>query len=146
ALRYVPAPLSMIEGVHKLEPGSILQLTADRSQKKTRFFAFDVDDAAAARPVNLDEYADQVQEALQSSLEARLNSDVPVGAFLSSGVDSSLICALLAKRMNRSVKTYTVGFANDPEDESPAARSIAQVLGLEHFDYQFGENEFDNIC
>ncbi len=146
ALRYVPAPLSMIAGIHKLEPGTILQVNADGACTKTRFFTFDIDDAAAARPVDLDAYAEEVEAALQSSLEDRLHSDVPLGAFLSRGVDSSLICAILAKRMNRTVKTYTVGFADDKESESPAARAIAQTLGLEHFSYEFGVKDFEDIC
>jgi asparagine synthase (glutamine-hydrolysing) len=146
ALRYVPPPRTLIKDIHKLQAGSILEIKADGTRTHRRYFNFDVDDQAAAKPLDLDAYAEEVQSALEASLRARLNSDVPVGAFLSRGVDSSLICALLAKRLNRSVKTYTVGFADDPENEGPAARSIAQILGLEHAEYNFGTNDFDNIC
>ena len=146
ALRYVPPPRTIFEGIGKLEPGCFLQIGPDGVQRRERYFHFQIDDARAAAPQDIDAYAEQVEAALQSSLEARLNSDVPLGAFLSSGVDSSLVCAILAKKMQRRLHTYTVGFADDAQSEDTAARAIARHLGTQHEDFVFGAADFDAIC
>jgi len=146
ALRYVPAPRTIIEGISKLEPGCVLQVTEDGCTTQQRYFKFDIDDAASAQAQNIDDYADEVEAALESSIRDRLNSDVALGAFLSSGVDSALICALLAKKMQCPLRTYTVGFSGDAGSEHEAARVIAAHIGTEHQEFIFGATDFENIC
>ncbi|MDX2224361.1 MAG: asparagine synthase (glutamine-hydrolyzing), partial [Rhodospirillaceae bacterium] len=146
ALRYVPAPRSLVEGIAKLEPGCVMQVDAEGRVSTRRYFNFALDDRIDQTAADIAPFAEEVEAALQESLTNRLNSDVPLGAFLSSGIDSALVCAILTRRMNRPVKTYTVGFADDPESEHAAARSIAAALGTEHHDYIFGAADFDRIC
>lgn len=146
ALRYVPAPRTILEGYQKLEAATILEIEPSGAMKKIRYFTFDVDDGEAAKPHNLDAFADQIEDALEEALRDRLNSDVPLGAFLSRGVDSSLACAILAKRLNRPVKSFSVGFEGDPETEHIAAADIAQRLGIEHQSIVFGVAEFEKTC
>src|SRR3546814_14353697 len=66
--------------------------------------------------------------------------------FLSSGVDSSLACAILTKKLGRTVKTFTIGFEGDAQFEHLAARDIAATLGTEHHEHIFGAADFDRIC
>ena len=147
---YVPAPRSIYRGIYKLEPGCLLsirgQAPAAASVQPLRPGAVyenlslrrwwslaDVVEAGARSPI-----ADEV-EALQA-LEERLSAavklqslaDVPLGAFLSGGVDSSAIVALMQQQASRSVKTFTIGFEQAGFDESPYARAVAQHLGTEH--------------
>jgi len=146
ALRYVPAPYSIVQGIRKLPPGTTLQVMADGTEHVENFFSFSGGNFAADSGQDPSVFAQRVEDALTASLEARLNSDVPLGAFLSSGVDSALACALLTKRMGRPLKTFSVGFAGDPDSEHAAAADIARALGTEHRELIFGADAFDDIC
>lgn len=132
-LRYVPAPGSILKSVFQLEPGTLLRVSADGSLRTRRFFAFDRE--TDARPGDPIETAEAVEDALSDSILARLTAaDVPVGALLSSGVDSSLVCALAARRLGRRIETFSAGFGG-PADETRAASEIAGMLGLPHTSY-----------
>jgi asparagine synthase (glutamine-hydrolysing) len=146
ALRYVPPPHSIIKGVHKLAPGTVMQIGADGTSTETRFFSFAAGTFTAEPHQNPEAYAQAVEDAVAASLEARLNSDVPLGAFLSAGVDSALACAVLTKRLKQPLKTFTVGFEGDPGSEHTAAEDIARTLGTEHRAFIFGKAAFEQIC
>jgi len=146
ALRYVPAPGSILKGIHKLPPASILEIAADGTVKESRYYAFSAPKPAPTPPLSQDAFAEQVEAALIESLRARRNSDVPLGAFLSSGVDSALVCSLLTKRLNINLKTFTVGFEGDIGSEHAAAADIARLLGTEHQTFIFGAAAFDEVC
>ncbi|WP_341702349.1 asparagine synthase (glutamine-hydrolyzing) [Ferrovibrio sp.] len=145
-LRYVPEPNAILDPVRKLEPGMILQVSADGRQSFRRYFGFDIDQDNEAPEGDSDRYVDVVEKALTVSLHNRLNSDVPLGMFLSSGVDSALACALLTRKLGQKVKTFTVGFEGDPNSEHEAARDIAARLGTEHHEHIFTAADFDRIC
>lgn len=145
-LRYVPDPDSIIASVKKLEPGCVLQIRRDGKQRLNRYYSFELDMMGEVGPDRLKPYVDTLEEALSEALTDRLNSDVPLGMFLSSGVDSALACALLAKKLGRQVKTFTIGFEGDPGSEHMAARDIAQQLGTEHHEHIFNAADFDRIC
>jgi asparagine synthase (glutamine-hydrolysing) len=134
ALRYVPAPRTILSGVHALQAATVLTIAADGTQERSAFHAFDR--AVDALPRSLDDAADGLEEALAASLERRLlAADVPVGAFLSSGIDSSLVCALASRRLRRTLLTFCAGFESSAEDETAASRRIAETLGLPHRTY-----------
>ena len=133
ALRYVPAPRTILQGVCALEPASIIAIGPDGAEERCAFHAFDR--AVDALPRTLDEAADELEELLAASLERRLLADVPVGAFLSSGIDSSLVCALASRRLRRTLLTFCAGFESSAEDETAASRRIAEHLGLPHRAY-----------
>src|SRR3984893_17235469 len=133
---YVPAPHSIYRGVHKLEPGMTLTLGNDGAPRLERYW--DLQQAAAG--VRLDATSEADQANLLSELERTLRravrnemvSDVPLGAFLSGGVDSSLVTALMQAESPRPLKTFTIGFTADGFDEARQAKLVAAHLGTEH--------------
>lgn len=134
----VPAPYAIFEGVSKLAPAAILSLDAEGLRSKRPVLSTYWSFLEAARRGLSDPLLNE-QEALRA-LEAQLRvavastmeSDVPLGAFLSGGVDSSLIAALMQAQSPRPVQTFTVGFEEADYDESPFAKAVAAHLGTEH--------------
>lgn len=145
-LRYVPDPDSILEPVRKLEAGTVLQVQRDGRRQMQRYYNFTFNPEEEVPAGKLPEYVKKLERKLEHALTDRLNSDVPLGTFLSSGVDSALACAILTKRLGKTVKTFTIGFEGDPGSEHEAARDIAAVLGTEHHEYIFGAADFDRIC
>ncbi len=126
--RYVPQPHSLFRDIRKLEPGCLLTLRDGRVEKK-RWFAFQL-------PENLPltdprQIAEILENELTSAVKSRLVSDVPLGAFLSSGVDSSLVCALATRKLGIPLNTYTIAFDGGESEHEDAAR-IAAALGTTH--------------
>jgi asparagine synthase (glutamine-hydrolysing) len=134
----VPAPRSVYTGIAKLEPGTLLTVDPSRPGEQavaeTYWSAIDVALAGAAIPLTLDRSsaADAVEEALGRSVELRTVADVPVGAFLSGGTDSTLVAALMQAQHTSPVRTFTMGFHAQGYDEAARARAIAQHLGTDH--------------
>jgi len=132
----VPAGRSILRGVEQLEPGCWLRFRApELAPESAGFWSFEeVRRAAEAAPWSGDEdgLADRFLAELDRAVALRLVADVPVGAFLSGGVDSSLVVARMQALASSPVKTFTVGFAEEEFDEAPRARAVAAALGTEH--------------
>jgi len=143
--RYVPAPATMLSGVGKLMPGHLLEVEADGSYIERRYFAFELQPSFDTSQADFDKFCGDVETALIASLERRLISDVPLGVFLSAGIDSSLACALISKRLGRVPRTFTIGFENDAGSEHQEAMRISQHLGTQHSQYVFSAADFDAI-
>ncbi len=129
-MSYVPAPHSIYRDIRKLMPGSCLTIGIDGKTSCHDYWSL----ATGTMPqVRLDEHAaiDAIEHLLESSVRYRLLSDVPVGAFLSGGVDSALLVALM-QRLSGAVRTFTIGFEDSAYDESPHARAISRHLGTSH--------------
>ena len=144
----IPAPRTIYRGIAKLEPGQVVTLVAgDRPgsppRPRTYWSAREAVVAAQCRPLSgeLGELADLVENVLDDAVAARMEADVPVGAFLSGGVDSSLIVALMQQHSRRPVRTFTIGFAEEAFDESNDAAAVASHLGTEHTVLRVGEAE-----
>ena len=132
---YIPAPHSIYEGVYKLEPGCILTLPWGGEPKINRFWdARAVARAGLANPLNVsdDELVDQLETLLKDAVRRRMVADVPLGAFLSGGVDSSTVVALMQDANASPVRTYSIGFDIDGYDESKHAAAVARHLHTEH--------------
>jgi asparagine synthase (glutamine-hydrolysing) len=128
---YVPAPHSIYKSVRKLMPGTIL--TVDEQGKTSEHTYWSLD-AALHQPRfagSPQEAAEEVARLLDRAVRSQCAADVPVGAFLSGGIDSSVIVALMRNATSR-VKTFSIGFAEDAFNEAPHAASIARHLGTEH--------------
>jgi len=144
-LRYAPAPYSMLENIHKLEAGCVMEVEATGVSRIHRYFRFTIDDTVAQEERTPQAYVERVEAALEESIRLRLISDVPLGAFLSGGIDSSLACAILTQRMKIPVKTYTIGFEADADSEHFAARKISSVLGTEHHEIILAASDFERV-
>lgn len=147
---YIPGPFSIYAGIQKLPPGTWLRidqaaLRAGQLPQPLAYWSV-ADQAAEARrnPLQFrsDEQAiESLQGCLVQSVQGQMLSDVPLGAFLSGGVDSSLIAALMQSRSATAVNTFSIGF-NEPQfDEAPYARKVAQHLGTHHNELYVGEQD-----
>lgn len=123
--QYIPAPLTILAGVGKLAPGEVVTFGADGLQRR-RYWS--VATAAVGRRTSADDVTSLIEEAVRQRCEA----DVPVGAFLSGGVDSGVVTALLARTSADPVHTFSIGFPEPRLDETPAAQRVASALGTEH--------------
>ncbi|MEO1173108.1 MAG: asparagine synthase (glutamine-hydrolyzing), partial [Myxococcota bacterium] len=130
---YVPAPHSILEGVDKLPPGELLTVEWPTSAPPSlqRRAYWELSAIANAPPLSLepDELVDALHATLRNAVAQRLVADVPVGAFLSGGIDSSLIVALMQEASSTPVRTFTVGFSEAPHyNEAEVAEAVAAVL------------------
>lgn len=133
---YIPAPYSIYENVWKLEAGTILKVHAPFKEWEIESY-WSMKKAANFGQKNLftgsrREAADELERLLKNSIALQMNADVPVGAFLSAGIDSSTVVALMQSLNRGRVKTFTIGMEEQSHDEAVYAREIAKVLGTEH--------------
>jgi asparagine synthase (glutamine-hydrolysing) len=131
-LGYVPAPHSLVRGVRKLPPASLMICEHGRTEIRPYWRLPEGTDESPGE----DDWARAVIEGLERAVVEQLVSDVPLGAFLSGGIDSSSVVALMAKHTTRPVKTYSIGFAGDSGgqyyNELPYARQVAELFRTEH--------------
>ena len=128
---YIPDPLSIFKGVHKLPPGSFLTFKRGRVSVESYWdFPFEIDHTRRE-----EDYLDELRDLLREAVRIRLVSDVPLGAFLSGGVDSSTVVGLMAQQMGRPVKTFSIGFNEDSYDELKYARIAAKHFATDHHEF-----------
>ncbi len=128
ALEYVPAPDSIFAGIHKLRPGHFL-VVSNGEVKITNYWKPEV---SCKSPQSEQEAAERLTELLDRSIKLRMISEVPLGIFLSGGIDSSSIAALAAAQSSTPIRTFSIGFADASFDESDHARAVAEHIGSEH--------------
>jgi asparagine synthase (glutamine-hydrolysing) len=133
---YIPAPHSIYKGIYKLTPGTVLAIRgfgADASPKPYWSARIAAEDGLANQFRGTeDEAVNQLDALLNDAVAMRMESDVPLGAFLSGGIDSSLIVAIMQANSARPVKTFTIGFENAAFNEAESAKAVAKHLGAEH--------------
>lgn len=135
---YVPAPQTIYEGVFKLEPGSVLTLRHDRVSEKGRYWNAEDVVAAGLRDPFRGEEGEAVtilDELLRKAVHGQMMSDVPLGAFLSGGIDSSTVAALMQAQSTKPIKTFTIGFHEVGYDEAREGRAVAEHLGTDHTEF-----------
>ncbi|MBE5842619.1 MAG: asparagine synthase (glutamine-hydrolyzing) [Butyrivibrio sp.] len=168
---YIPAPYSIYQDIYKLEPGTILRVSAPFSyfkpvhsdddsddivgvQRSGGAYSFetyyDIEEVAKNGQANLfkgteEEAADELERRLKESIRGQLVSDVPIGAFLSAGIDSSTVAALMQEVSSENIKTFTIGMEDPSYDEAVAAREIAKHLGTEHTELYITEADAKNV-
>jgi asparagine synthase (glutamine-hydrolysing) len=133
---WCPAPLTMLRAVHKLEPGHAMRVKAGRATKRWRFYDLPLDQEFVDWPE--EDAIVQIRKCLTRAVERQLVSDVPVGAFLSGGLDSSSVVALAQRRMDKEkLQCFTIGFGGDEAQtegmaaDLPHARSVAEHLNVD---------------
>ena len=133
---YIPAPYSIYQGIAKLEPGCLLSVSLAEPQPKIWKYwdAVAVAVAGVVKPfVGTPEQAvDALEELAKDAVRQQMMADVPLGAFLSGGIDSSAVVALMQAQSSRPVKTFTIGFNEEGYNEAVHARAVAKHLGTEH--------------
>ncbi|MBI4271484.1 MAG: asparagine synthase (glutamine-hydrolyzing) [Candidatus Rokubacteria bacterium] len=124
-----PATESIVDGVRKLEPGHILTTDAGGSPRIERYWdlRFEPDESRSEAY-----FVERLRELIEESVSLHLVSDVPLGAFLSGGVDSSAVVATMARLRSDPIKTFSIGFADAEYDEARYARVVAERFGTEH--------------
>ena len=129
AFGYVPDPNSIFEGVRKLPPGHMLMWNAAEGAKVTRYW-----NPPVAQPTALTEpeLVTAIRERLDHAVASHLESEVPLGAFLSGGLDSSTVVALMARHASGRVRTFSIGFGEAEYDESAAAQAVAAHFATDH--------------
>src|SRR5215813_2461550 len=139
---YVPAPLSIYEGIRKLPAAHTLTLENEQI-KVERYWRLSYQ---TRQPVpSVDEAAVQLRDLLADSVKMRLVSDVPLGVLLSGGIDSSMVAALAVRAASETVKTFSIGFAEASFDESQYARAVAKFLGTDHHEERFSASLAANL-
>ena len=135
---YVPTPRTFFEGVRSLPPGHVLSFEAGGEPVIERYWqppVAGIDGAAHARPLAA-RGGGEVRSRLEDAVARRLISDVPLGAFLSGGIDSSAVVGIMASQLDRPVQTFTIGFEDrEGFDERPYARLVASATRTDHHEF-----------
>jgi asparagine synthase (glutamine-hydrolysing) len=126
---YVPDPITAYTGIHKLEAGHLLEFQNGEIQIRKYW---DLPEYNTHAPTSEEECLEELEQRLFEATKIRLISDVPLGAFLSGGIDSSIVVALMARASSTPVKTFSIGFKKDDFNEAHYARIVAQKFGTDH--------------
>jgi asparagine synthase (glutamine-hydrolysing) len=138
---YVPEPYSIYEGIYKLKPGSFLEIDQQDLKNGTNKQATEYWSAIEAANDGIksplifgsdNEAKAALDLILRKAVKGQMMSDVPLGAFLSGGIDSSVVVSLMQQQSSRPIKTFTIGFSEMGFDEAPYARAVAKHLGTDH--------------
>jgi asparagine synthase (glutamine-hydrolysing) len=131
---YVPDPLSILKGIRKLPPGHYLTFANGRVDV-TCYWDFRYEPVQGETSRRAEDYLEELRSLLSESVRLRLIADVPLGAFLSGGIDSSTIVGLMAREMSQPVKTFSIGFNEDSYNELKYARIAARHFGTDHHEF-----------
>lgn len=139
-LNYIPAPWSIYENVMKLMPGHYMKITDGHIETKN-YYAIPAVPLPEYKGISYETAKIKLHEKLEAAVVKRLVSDVPLGAFLSGGIDSSIIVALAAKHVDH-LKTFSIGFKDEPMfDETKYARSVAKMHKTDHTEFSLTTND-----
>ena len=128
-LGYIPAPYALLKDTYMLEPGGWLEVNCEARVKRGKFFEFPI---LKEPDLHGEEAYDAVDVAITRAVRRHLVSDVPVGTFLSGGIDSPLVVAKAKTATNGAVRSFTIGTNGDDLDESPDAKAYAREIGVNH--------------
>jgi asparagine synthase (glutamine-hydrolysing) len=132
--QYIPSPETVFEGIKKLPPAHYLLYDRDKNLKIERYWRLDFNSSRQVG-ADLQELIDRIRIELEESVKLRLISDVPLGVFLSGGIDSSLIVGIMAKLGGNSVKTFSIGFEEREFDELSYAKLVSNHFSTDHHEF-----------
>jgi asparagine synthase (glutamine-hydrolysing) len=142
-LHYIPSPRTIFRSIRKLPPASYLVLDLDRAEPEVHRY-WDLRFVPDSRPTEAD-WLDGLRWHLTDAVRSHLVSDVPIGAFLSGGVDSSAVVALMAQATEGRVRTFSIGFDEGDFDELAHAREVARRYDTQHFEYVVKANALEML-
>ncbi len=139
---YIPAPYTIYEGIYKLEPGTILETAPPFKEWNTHKY-YDISQVALQGQNNLfkgsfSEAVEELERKIATALKGQMLSDVPLGAFLSGGIDSTLVVSLMQSISDKKIKTFTIGFEEEKYNEAVFAKELAAHLGTDHHESYVG--------
>ena len=138
ALRYVPAPRTHLQGVHKLMAGEALMVEGDSGIRRWRYWKPELPLAVTGKPPSKGEAVEEIRHRVRESVRLRLRSDVPLAAFLSGGIDSTFVVASMRELMpGAKFSTFCATFDDEELDEAPYARIVADRIGSDHHEVHF---------
>ncbi|MEM8501172.1 MAG: asparagine synthase (glutamine-hydrolyzing) [Pseudomonadota bacterium] len=142
---YVPTPYSIYEGISKLEPGTLLTIDTETKRSSTITYWSAIETAISSQQNHYkgsaQEIVDELDGALRKAVAQQMMSDVPLGAFLSGGIDSSSVVALMQTQSMQPVKTFSIGFHEQGFNEAEYAKLVAEHLGTEHTELYVTDQE-----
>jgi asparagine synthase (glutamine-hydrolysing) len=140
AFGYIAGPATLFAGIQKLLPGHSLEISETIHIKIQQYWDLAFEQGTDEHP--RDYYVNRYRELLEESVGSHLMSDVPLGVFLSGGLDSSVVAALATRARGRRIKTFSVGYAEDAFSELPYARQVAEHISSEHHEVRLSCDEF----
>ena len=149
---YVPAPYSIYKNIRKVQPGQVVTVTRsllkeERVSLSSFWSAAEAVQQGLHHPFqgSFEEAREELETLLNEAVRLRLISDVPLGAFLSGGIDSSLVVALMQRQAGNNVRTFSIGFDQPAYNEAPFARAVARHLGTEHTELVVTDQEARDV-
>ena len=142
---YIHSPLSIFKHVKKVEPGSFLTIDKDNGIVSKRYWEAEKKYGVEEINAPIEETTERLESILKESFQYRMVADVPVGMFLSGGIDSSLVTAVLQKQSNQQLKTFTIGFKDERFNEANHAKKVAQHIGTDHTELYCDVEDFKKI-
>lgn len=128
---YIPAPYTIFKNIKKLEPGSLLKYNIETQKLKADKY-WNVFEIKTDSNRTYGEYLSELKKILRNAVKIRLEADVPVGLFLSGGIDSSLVASLAQEQSEKGINTYSIGFGEKENDDAKVAMEVAKRLGTNH--------------
>jgi len=141
-MEYVPTPLSIYKNIYKMEQGSFLTITKQKV-KKEKWYDFPFRSKIIIK--NENEYIEDLDYLINQSVKLRMRSDVPIGTFLSGGLDSSLIAYYLSKNLSKKLKTFHIGFENASFDETKYSKGVSKLLDTDHYSNIFTSDDLVHL-
>lgn len=137
----VPAPSCIYQDLEALMPGSYAEVEADGTIRRTAYWSMDKVITQPQPAWTEESVVERTEELIENAVSRRMVADVPLGALLSGGIDSSTVVALMQKNSNRPVQTFTIGFGSDGYNEADHARAVASHLGTDHTELSLGPED-----
>ncbi|NQY09685.1 MAG: asparagine synthase (glutamine-hydrolyzing) [Flavobacteriales bacterium] len=143
---YIPTPYSIFNNTHKLRPGNYLEINLDNQDIEMKQY-WSIEDCYNKPKLDIgyNEACDELEKLMISAFSYRMIADVPVGAFLSGGYDSTAVVAILQSLYSKKIKTFTIGYEEKQFDESNDARRIADYLGTDHHEKIVGPDDARSV-
>jgi len=139
---YVPTPLTFYRRIRKLPPASCLVLETDRGPREWSYWDLDF----TPQPIRAEEAEEELRARMRAAVRRRMIADVPLGAFLSGGVDSTIVVGLMSEAASAPVRTFSIGYSDDPVyDETSYARLAASRFGAQHTEFMVGPQSIDLV-
>src|SRR5499427_10777974 len=143
---YVPGPSTFYKGVRQIEPGSLMTIDARRRAASRRYWRLEFPPRRDVPDVPARDAAAAVRDFVTRAVERRLVSDVPLGAFLSGGLDSTIVVGVMSRLTGAPVKTFSIGFEGDPAyDETAFARIAAKKFSTQHTEFRVAPSAVDLV-